>query len=122
MARTVLHDVSDMIDGGVRAFLSVTKRLPVDFPEERVSKDEVDHLANMGKRTVRRPVEEDIADDDLAALAQRKMLARQRRRLLREHKSDTADRILESIERRPGVAKLRNAAVVELGHQDVIVS
>ena len=55
-------------------------------------------LANVGKLGVRRPVEEDIADDDLAALAQRGMLARQRRRLLREHKRDTADRILESIE------------------------
>ena len=33
-------------------------------------KDEFDHLANMGKRPVRRPAEErDIADDDLAALA-----------------------------------------------------
>ena len=34
VARSVLYDVSDMIDGGVtkksvRAFLSVTKRLPV---------------------------------------------------------------------------------------------
>ena len=69
-------DVIDMIDVGetkksVRAFLSVMKRHPVAFPEERVDKDEVDHLANMGKRPVRRPVEEDIADDDLAALAQR---------------------------------------------------
>ena len=73
----------------------------------------------MGKRPVRRPVEEDIADDDLAALAQRGVLARQRRRLLREHKRDTADRILESIERRPGVAKLRNPVVVDLGHQDL---
>ena len=76
----------------------------------------------MGKLGVRRPVEEDIADDDLAALAERGVFARQRRRLLREHIRDTADRILETIERRPGVAKLRNAVVVELGHQDVIVS
>ena len=52
----------------------------------------------MGKRPVRRPVEEKIADDDLAALAQRGVLARQRR-LLREHIRDTADRILESLER-----------------------
>ena len=56
---------------------------------------------------MRRPVEEDIADDDLAALAQRGMFARQRRRLLREHIRDTADRILKSIERRPGVAKVQ---------------
>ena len=128
VARSVHYDVSDMIDGcvmkkSVRAFLSVTKRLPVDFPPDAIGKNEFDHfLANMGKLGVRRPAEEDIADDDLAALAQRGVLARQRRRLLREHKRDTADRILESIERRPGVAKLRNPVVVELGHQDVIVS
>ena len=79
------------------------------FLKNVLVKDELDHfLANMGKLGVRRPVEEDIADDDLAALAQRRMLARQRRRLLREHMRDTADRILESIERRPGVAKVRN--------------
>ena len=70
MARSVHYDVSDMIDGGVikksvRAFLSVMKRLPVDFPEERIGKDEFDHLlANMGKRGVRRPVEEDIDLED----------------------------------------------------------
>ena len=128
VARSVHCDVTDMSDGGVtkksvRAFLSVTKRLPVDFPPDAIGKDELDHfLANVGKLGVRRPVEEDIADDDLAALAQRGMLARQRRRLLREHMKDTADRILESIERRPGVAKLCNAVVVDLGHQDVIVS
>ena len=88
----------------------------VDFPPEAIGKDEFDHfLANMGKLGVKRPVEVDIADDDLAALAHRRMVSRQRRRLLREHIRDTADRILESIERRPGVAKLRNAAVVELG-------
>ena len=65
---------------------------------------------------------EDIADDDLAALAHRRMVSRQRRRLLREHIRDAAGRVLESLERRPGVAKLRNVAVVEMGHQDVIVS
>ena len=86
-------------------------------------KDEFDLLlANMGKLGVRRPVEEDIADDDFAALAQKRMLARQRRRLLREYKRDTADRILESFERRPCVAKVRNPVVVDLGHQDVIVN
>ena len=42
VARTVHYDASDMIDGGVikksvRAFLSFTKRLPVELPEERVS-------------------------------------------------------------------------------------
>ena len=106
----------------VRAFLSVMKRLPVAFPEERVDNDEFDHfLANMGKLCVRRPVEEDIADD-LAALAQRRVPARQRRRLLRDLILDAADRILATVERRPGVAKLCNAVVVELGHQDVIVS
>ena len=94
----------------------------VDFPPDAIDNDEFDHfLANMGKLGVRRPAGEDIADD-LAALAERGVLARQRRRLLREDIRDTADRILESIEQRPGVAKLRNAAVVELGHQDVIVS
>ena len=98
-------------------------RLPVDFPPDAIGKDEVDHfLANAGKLGVKRPVEEDVANDDLAALAQRKMLARQRRRLLREHMRDTADRILESLEGRPGVAKVRNPVVVDLGHQDVIVS
>ena len=129
MPRSVHCDVTDMIDEGVtkksvRAFLNVMKRLPVDFPPETpLVKDEFDHfLANMGKLGVRRPAEEDIADDDLAALAHRRMVSRQRRRLLREHKRDTADRILESLEGRPGVAKLRNAVVVELGHQDVIVS
>ena len=121
----VARSASDMIDGGVmkksvRAFLSVTKRLPVDFPKERVGKDEFDHiLANMDKLGVRRPVEEDIADD-LAALAQRRVPARQRRRSLRDLVLDAADRILATVERRPGVAKLHN--VVELGHQDVIVS
>ena len=128
MVRSVHCNVTDMIDGCVtkksdRAFLSVTRRLPVDFPPDAIGKDEVDHfLANMGKLGVKRPVEEDIADDDLAALAQRKMLARQRRRLLREHMRDTADRTLESLEGRPGVAKVRNPVVVELGDQDVVVS
>ena len=73
-------------------------------------------MANTGKLGVKRPVEEDVANDDLAALAHRRMLAKQRRRLLREHMRDTADRILESLEGRPGVAKLCNAVVVELGH------
>ena len=128
MPRSVHCDVTDMIDVGVtkkfvRAFLSVTKRLPVDFPPDAIGEDEFDHfLANMGKLGVRRLAGEDIADDDLAALAERGVFARQRRRLLREHIRDTADRILESIEGRPGVAKLCNAVVVELGHQDVIVS
>ena len=128
VARSVHCDVTDMIDGGVikksvRAFLNVMKRLPVDFPPDAIGKDELDHfLANVDKLGVTRPAEEDIADDDLAALAHRRMLARQRRRLHREHMRDTADRILESFERRPGVAKLCNAVVVELGHQDVIVS
>ena len=127
VAWSVLYDVSDMIDGcvtkkSVRAFLSFTKRLPVDFPPDAIGRDEFDHfLANVGKLGVKRPAEEDIADDDLAALTQRGMLARQRR-LLREYKRDTADRILKSIERRPGVAKVRNAVVVELGQKDVIVS
>ena len=90
------------------------------FLKNVLVKDELDHfLANMGKLGVRRPVEEDIADDDLAALAQRGILAR---RLLREHMRDTADRILKSIERRPGVAKVRNPVMVKLGDQDVIVS
>ena len=40
VARSVHCDVRDMIDGGVvkksvRAFLSVMKRLPIDFPPER---------------------------------------------------------------------------------------
>ena len=48
----------------VRAFLSVTKRLPVDFPPDAIGKDEFDHfLANMGKLGVRRPAEEDVAND-----------------------------------------------------------
>ena len=111
-----------MIKKSIRALLSVMKRLLVDFPPDAIGEDELHHLANMGKRTVRRPVQEDIADDNLAALALRNMLARQRRRLLREYKRDTADRILESFERRPGVAKVRNPVVVELGRQDVIVS
>ena len=43
VARSVLYDVTAMSDGGVikksvRAFLSVMKRLPDDFPEERVGK------------------------------------------------------------------------------------
>ena len=128
VARSVHYDVSDMIDGcvmkkAVRAFLNVMKRLPVDFPPDAIGEDEFDHfLANMGKLGVRRLAGEDIADDDLAALAHRGVFARQRRRLLREHIRDTADRILESIERRLGVAKLRNAVVVERRHQDVIVS
>ena len=55
MARSVHYDVSDMIDWGVtkksvRAFLSVTKRLPVDFLPDAIGQDEFDHLlANMGK-------------------------------------------------------------------------
>ena len=82
---------------------------PLIFLLTPLVKDEFDHfLANVGKLGVRRPVEEDIADDDLAALAHRRMVARQRRRLLREHIRDTADRILKSLERRPGVAKVRN--------------
>ena len=32
---------------------------------------------------------------------------------------DTAGRILESLEGRPGVAKVRNPVVVDLGHQDL---
>ena len=53
-------------------------------------KNKFDHfLANMGKRGVKRPVEEDIDAEDLAAVAERRMPARQRRRLLREHISDT---------------------------------
>ena len=104
----------------VRAFLSVMKRLPVDVPEERVGKDEFDHLANMGKRGVKRPAEEETDNEDHAAVAERRMPATQRRRLLRDLILDAADRILATVERRPGVAKLRN--VVELGHQDVIVS
>ena len=118
---------TDMIDVGVtkksvRAFLNVMKRLPVEFPEERVSKDEVDHLAIMGKRPVRRPVEEETDIEDHVAVAERRMPARQRRRLLRDLILDTADRILATVERRPGVAKLCNAVVAELGHQDVIAS
>ena len=125
VARSVPYDASDMIDGGVmmksvRAFLGVMKRLPVDFPKERVGKDEFDHLANMGKRGVKRPVEEKTDIEDHAAVAERRMPATQRRCLLRDLILDAADRILATVERRPGVAKLRN--VVELGHQDVIVS
>ena len=127
VARPVHCDVSYMIDGGVlkksvRAFLSVTKRLPVDFPEERVGKDEFDHRADMGKRTVRRPVEEETEIEDHAAVAERRMPARHRRRLLRDLVLDAADRIFATVEGRPGVAKLRDGVVVELGHQDVIVS
>ena len=127
VARSVHCDASDMIDGGVmkksvRAFLSVIKRLPVDFPKERVGKDEFDHLANMGKRGVKRPVEEKTDIEDHAAVAERRMPATQRRRSLRDLVLDAADRILATVERRPGVAKVRNAVVVELGHQDVIVS
>ena len=61
VARSVHYDVRDMIDGcvmkkSVRAFLSVTKRLPVDFPPDAIGKNEFDHfLANMGKLGVRRP-------------------------------------------------------------------
>ena len=101
-----------VIKKSVRAFLSVTRRLPVDFPEERV----------MGKRCVRRPVEEKMDIEDHAAVVEWRMPARQRRRLLRDLIWDAADRILATVEGRPGVAKLRNAVVVELGHQDVIVS
>ena len=79
-------------------------------------------MANTGKLGVKRPVKEKIDIEDHAALTQRGVFARQRRRLLREHMRDTADRILESLEGRPGVAKLCNAVVVELGDQDVIVS
>ena len=85
-------------------------------------KDEFDHLANMGKRPVRRPVEEDIADDDLAALAQRKIACKTEAALAQRAHEGHGGRILESLEGRPGVAKVRNAVVVELGHQDVIVS
>ena len=67
-----------MIKKSVRAFLNVMKPLPVDFPPDAIGKDELDHfLANAGKLGVRRPVEEDIADDDLAALSRRGTLARQ---------------------------------------------
>ena len=46
VARSVHCDVTDMIDVGVtkksnRAFLSFTKRLPVDFPPERVAKGRI---------------------------------------------------------------------------------
>ena len=98
------------------------KRLPVDFPEERVGKDEFNHLANMGKRGVKRPVEEETDIEDHAAVAERRMPARQRRRSLRDLILDAADRILATVEPRPGAAKLCNAVVVELGHQDVMVS
>ena len=107
----------------VCAFLSVTKRRPVDFPPDAIGRDELDHfLANVGKLGVKRPVKEKIDIEDHAAVAERRMPTRQRRRLLRDLILDAADRILATVERRPGVAKLRNAVVVELGHQDVIVS
>ena len=79
VARSVHFDVSDMIDASVtkksvRAFLSVMKRLPVDFPPDAIGKNKFDHLlANVGKRGVKRPVEEDIVVEDLAALAERRM-------------------------------------------------
>ena len=49
VAGSVHCDASDMIDGGVtkksvRAFLSVTKRHPVDFPPDAIGKDEFDHF------------------------------------------------------------------------------
>ena len=67
-------------------------------------------------------MEEEIADEDHATVAERKMSARQRRRSLRDLILGAADRILATVERRPGVAKQRNAVVVELGRQDVGVS
>ena len=107
----------------VCAFLSVTKRRPVCFPPDATGRDELDHfLANVGKLGVKRPVKEKIDIEDHAAVAERRMPARQRRRLLRDLILDAADRILATVERRPGVAKLCNAVIIELGHQDVIVS
>ena len=49
VARSTHHDVSDSLGGGVikkslRAFQSVMKRLPVDFPPERSGDDEFDNL------------------------------------------------------------------------------
>ena len=102
VARSALYDVRDMIDGGVTkksacAFLNVMKRLPVDCPPDAIGKDELDHfLAIVGKLGVRRPAEEDVADDDFAALAQRRMLARQRRCFLR-------DLILDAAGSNPGI-------------------
>ena len=55
----------------VRAFFTVMKRLLVDFPEERVGKDELDHLANLGKRGVKRPVEEKTDIEDHAAVGRK---------------------------------------------------
>ena len=56
--------MSDKIKGGVikksiRAFLTVMRRLLVDFPLDVVGDDEFkDVLADMGKRGVKRPMEE----------------------------------------------------------------
>ena len=128
MARSIHYDVSDMIDGGVikksvRAFLSVMKRLPVDFPEERIGKDEFDHLlANMGKRGVKRPEEDDIDFEDHAALVERRMPAKQRRRLLRQLIRSTAETILDSTEGRMSVSYLCKLVVRQLESQGVAAS
>ena len=113
--KTAIDDLAKIDAHSAGAFLSVVKRLPVDFPLDAIGKNKFNHLlADVGKRGVTRP-------ETSRTL---RMPAKQRRWLteLRELMRHTADRILDSTERRLNVNFLCKAVPVELGYQDVIVS